>query len=301
MENRNTPPRTAFMTFMTFARKVYNPIGFAEGHNAAMWFVFVGALFCFAVIRLQYLNFSGVFCNPNLRGPMTAMPGECFYYTTSARDHVGIILHLATILPGTILACLQFVPTIRHKAILFHRINGYAVLLLAFVGTIGALMIARHSAGGGVDVQTFVGLLAIMFLGSLGRALYSVKSTMIGQHRAWMIRAWAYAGVIVTMRLGMFLGAMIISHAEQYLVQPCDKINFTLKGERATMQFYPECGPFFSGENPGQKAVVRAKYLAPGNVMEVAAAFDAVFGPAAWLALALHASLVEFYLAFNPH
>ena len=53
-------------------------------------------------------------------------------------------------------------------------------------------MIARVSFGGGIETQTVVGLLAILFLGSLAIAYYNIKRLQIEQHRAWMLRAWIY-------------------------------------------------------------------------------------------------------------
>ncbi|KAH8165745.1 hypothetical protein CIB48_g2493 [Xylaria polymorpha] len=297
MATSTKPPRN---TFVAHARKLYNPIGFSKGYNFILWFIFVGALFGFALSRLEYLDFWGVFCNADRKGGTGALPGECFYYTQPGRYQVGIILHLAAIVPGSLLACFQFVPVIRHKAILVHRINGYFVVLLAIVGMAAALVIARHSAGGGVDVQTVVGLVVIIFLGSMAIAIINIKRLQIEQHRAWMIRAWAYGAVIITLRIGLFIGAVVISSiGGYYLAQPCDKINFALKGQDATMHFYPECAPLFSGENLDQQAVVSVNYFG-NNAMEVGAAFNIVFGPAAWLSLALHVIGSELYLRLTP-
>ncbi|EFY89500.1 hypothetical protein MAC_04519 [Metarhizium acridum CQMa 102] len=63
-------------------------------------------------------------------------------------------MHLAGILPAALLAVFQFVPAIRHKAIVVHRIGGYLVLLLSLVGVAGVFMIARHGLGDGPDVQS---------------------------------------------------------------------------------------------------------------------------------------------------
>jgi uncharacterized membrane protein len=52
----------------------------------------------------------------------------------------GMQLHLYTILPATFLACLQFVPVIRHKLLLFHRLNGYIVVVLTQISSAGVLM-----------------------------------------------------------------------------------------------------------------------------------------------------------------
>ncbi|KAI3336129.1 hypothetical protein F4824DRAFT_509934 [Ustulina deusta] len=293
MVTSTKPPANAFVAR---ARKIYNPIGFAKGYNFTLWFIFVGALFVFSLARLKYLDFWGVFCNSDAVPRTGALPGECFYYTEQRRYHIGIILHLATVVPGSLLACFQFVPVIRRKFMLVHRINGYIVTLLSFVGTAAALAIARRSAGGGVDVQLFVGLLGLSFVGSFVMSIVHVKRLHIEQHRAWMIRAWACGGVIITLRIGLIVGVLIVSSiGGHYLAQPCDKINYTLKGQDATMSFYPECASFFSGENLDQHAVVRANYYGD-NAIEVGTAFNVVFGPAGYLALALHLFAAELYL-----
>ena len=181
--------RPAANAFVLYARKVYNPIGFSKGYNFVLFVIFFGALMGFSLSRLMYLDFDGVFC---AQPESAALPSECYFFS---RDHVarfGIILHLATILPGSILACLQFIPVIRHKAVLVHRINGYLVILLSLAGTAGVFMMIRHSAGGSLETQAGIGLLSIMFVVSLFLAYVNIKRLQIEQHHAWMLRAWFY-------------------------------------------------------------------------------------------------------------
>jgi uncharacterized membrane protein len=102
-------------------------------------------------------------------------------------------------LPAALLACLQFIPVVRHKAIIVHRVNGYLVLLLSVLGTASAYMIMRHSFGGGLDIQAGLGLLGIMFLVSLVLAVVNIKRLQIEQHRAWMLRAWFYVSFMAAM------------------------------------------------------------------------------------------------------
>jgi hypothetical protein len=149
-----TPPsRPPANGFVRICRRVYNPIGFAKGYNFVLCkslrsrvaeigsscptvVIFAGATMGFTLARLQFLNFNGIFCGPSAGGGNSAAPGECYYYT---RDHykIGMMLHLFSILPAAFLVCFQFVPAIRHKAILFHRINGYTILILTVVGIAG--------------------------------------------------------------------------------------------------------------------------------------------------------------------
>lgn len=85
--------------------------------------------------------------------------------------------------------------------------------------------------------------------------------------------------------------------SDWYSARPCDQIFDTFGGsESATMHFYPECAPFFSGQNPKQYAVVKADF--DGNsAIEVAVALGTGFGAAGWLALAIHTFGIEIYVS----
>lgn len=150
----------------------------------------IGALLGFSLARLQYtFAFSSTFCAED--HDIGAAKGECFYYAQKLYK-IGIKLHLYTIIPAGILACPQFVPIIRHRLIIFHRVNGYAVLILVIVGLVGAVMILRRAFGGGLDVQMYGGVTTILTATSLGLSYYNIKKLQIEEHRKWMLRAWAY-------------------------------------------------------------------------------------------------------------
>lgn len=177
-------------------RTIYEAVGFSKLYNFILWFIFSAAMMGFVLARLMYMNYSGVFCAPGSSGSNHAAPGECYFYSKNAVYEIGIRMHLYTILPAGFLAVLQFLPVLRKNVVLFHRINGYTVLALSLPGVAGALMIARVSFGGGLEIQAIVGFIAIIFLGSLGLALYNIKMLQIEQHRAWMLRAWFYVCLI---------------------------------------------------------------------------------------------------------
>jgi hypothetical protein len=188
MADSNRARETPFVGAM---RKVYQPIGFKKGYNFVLWFIFAGALMGFTLARLQYLDFHGVFCSVGNSGSNHAAPGECLYYLRG-HEEVGIILHLATILPASFLVVFQFIPAIRYKVMLFHRLNGYLIILLSLLGTTGVLMIARHAFGGTLATQYATGFISITFVGALVMAYINIKRLQIEQHRAWMLRAWFY-------------------------------------------------------------------------------------------------------------
>jgi uncharacterized membrane protein YozB (DUF420 family) len=62
-------------------------------------------------------------------------------------------------------------------------------------------MIAERAFGGATALQLWTGALSLAFLAALGLALYNIRRKQIEQHRAWMIRAWVWAGCIITLRI----------------------------------------------------------------------------------------------------
>lgn len=265
-------------------RHVYHPLGFKKGYNFTLFFIFAGAFLGFLLARAQYLSINNIFKN-------SAAPGEWYYY----REHfykIGITLHLATVIPGGILAIFQFVPIIRHKALIFHRINGYIVILLLIALNVGALMIARHAFGGTLATQALVGTLAIATLVSALLAYINIKRLQIDQHRAWMLRCWVYAGIIITMRLNMIIAASIISiSGKYYQAMPCGQIEY-MGGDESV---YPACQADANGQ-----AAVLANFNSPTSIEQVAASFQTSFGMSGWVALFIHAVGVEIYLKLTP-
>ncbi|KAI1634312.1 hypothetical protein F4809DRAFT_651987 [Biscogniauxia mediterranea] len=245
--------------FVARARKIYRPIGFSKGYNFVLWFVFTGGFFGFILGRLECLDIWGKICVDDPTITSGAILGECFYY---------------------------WIPLVRHEAITLHGINGYLVILLSILGIADAIMIARNAIGGGLDVQTVVGLLAIMLIGALAMAMFNIKRLQIEQHRAWMLRAWFYLWAVSSV-------------GGYYLAQPCDRINFTLGGGQATLAAYPGCAPFFSGEAPDHHVVVLANYNRE-DPMQIAAAFNTVFGMSEWVSIALHTIYIGVYLQLTP-
>ena len=76
---------------------------------------------------------------------------------------------------------------------------------------------------------------------------------------------------------------------------PCTKINSVL-GPDMTVNTYPDCINFFNGTNKAQQVVVTANFNSL-NPMEIGASLDISFGAAGWLALWIHAILIEFYVS----
>ncbi|RYP58831.1 hypothetical protein DL769_008777 [Monosporascus sp. CRB-8-3] len=296
--------------FVAFARKIYHPVGFSKGYNFVLWSILIGVLSRFCLSQLQYLYFYGRFCGPG----GGASPGACFDYLRERWYSIGFIPYLAGILPGGLLSCVQFVPVVRHKFILFHRVNGYAVIILSLLGTAGAFIIVGISFGGDLDVQTGIGFMGLALVASLVMAYVNVKRLQIERHRAWMLRAWVYAGSITTIRILMVVMVAIlfspylegstlvrdIRTKDYYYSMPCGKVEYAIGDRDATMAAYPDSAGYFAGTDPRQVVSVKGSLTGPSNPAEVAAALDIVFGSATWLAFAIHLLGVEIYLRLTP-
>lgn len=86
-----------------------------------------------------------------------------------------------------------------------------------------------------------------------------------------------------------------------YSSRPCDQIFDSFNREKgATLHFYPECAPFFSGENLEQQAVVKANFDGD-TAIETGVALGVSFAMAGWLALAMHAIGIEVYVSHRPY
>ncbi|KAF4449085.1 hypothetical protein F53441_7597 [Fusarium austroafricanum] len=287
------PTRPPANAFVAAARKIYNPIGFSKGYNFVLWFIFAGAMFGFSLARMMFLDYYGIYCNPT--GKTTgAGPGECWSYNSKDLYKIGIKMHLYTIIPAAFLVCFQFVPFIRYKALLFHRMNGYTVIILAIVGTVGAIIIAPVSFGGSLIIRGWVGALAIMFLGSLAISIYNIKKLQLEQHRAWMLRAWFYAGSIITVRIIMIIAATIMSKNPSFrLPIKCEKLASFYDDNKSLVIAYPTC--------KDSDAWIAVQGDMGGDSPEnTEAALSLGFTLAIGLALAIHAIGIEVYLHLTP-
>jgi hypothetical protein len=177
-------------------------------------------------------------------------------------------------------------------------------------------MVARHAFGGSLATQAWVGYLSIISIIALLLAVYNIKRLQIDQHRAWMLRAWAWVSFhtkqtgfifnieqmssIITVRLIMFASAASIANkGGYYTTRPCAQIAYIYQGfgksEAITTYLYPACQAYFNGSNPDQNVVVALNFN--GLPDQVGAALGESFGMAVWLALALHAMAVEIYVS----
>lgn len=245
----------------------------------------------FTLARFSYLNIAGTASSSFASG---AAPGEWYHYHDGIY-RAGLTIHLAACLPAGFLMVWQFVPLIRHKLLLFHRINGYIIILLVLVSHIGAIIIARRAFGGSIEVQGGVGTMVILTTLSITMAYYNIKRLQIEQHRAWMLRAMFYMASIITDRIIMVVSAIVISKfGEYYQIQTCGELLFGISNVGEAIGRYPECA---SGGND-TRIIVHADIN--GKSEQVGASLGLSFGMALWLGLVLHIVGVEIYLSLTP-
>ncbi|KAG8730216.1 hypothetical protein FRC10_002977 [Ceratobasidium sp. 414] len=161
----------------------------------------------FALARFMYLHV------PTLK--TSRAPGEG-HYTLQGIYKPALLVHIGTILPAGIFAITQFIPQIRYKALIMHRVIGYVTLFLLLIGTVTGFILGRRTFGGDIAIQTGVVFLGVLVLVSASLAYYSIKQLQIDQHRKLMLRTWFYAGSIITLRVVMIIVAQIVAAIDQY-------------------------------------------------------------------------------------
>ena len=180
-------------------------------------------------------------------------------------------------------------------------------------------MICAHAFGGSFATQTFVGATSIMTIFSMFMAYVNIKRLQIDQHRAWMIRTWFYLGTIITLRLVMFIGVLIIAQwprRQQYTALSCGELAYmelsSNVNQSALWSVFPACNPSTPGFN--NFTMVKGVYgsyaaavnianggaVAVGAAAETAVAMGQLFGPAGWIAFFMHLVGVEIYLKLTP-
>ncbi|OQV04341.1 hypothetical protein CLAIMM_09237 [Cladophialophora immunda] len=270
-------------------RRLYSWLGFQKGYNVPLFVVFAAALLGFSLARLEYLDLD-IFSNG-------ASPGEWYWYQTG-HYRVGLLIHLATVLPAGILVVFQFIPVIRQRAMLFHRINGHVIIILLLISNAGALMIARHAFGGELPTQAGVGVLVILTTIGLGMAYYNIQKLQVDQHRAWMLRTMFYLGAIITTRIIMLIAALTVSQIGSYnVIMTCGELS-SIHGHSNLAGVHPDC--VADSDVLGNKLkMIHADFFS-GIEEETGASLRIGFGMALWLAFFLHAVGIEVYLSMTP-
>lgn len=296
--------------FVAVVRRIYNPLGFYRGYNFPLWIIFgLGAL-GFSASRAMYFDYDNTYKNAKV-GPVTAilflvrtntgqLPIGDWEYQSHGRGRFGMLMHLVAVVPIGFLLPWQFLPVIRHKFIWFHRINGYLLLILLLLCDTGAILVAPGALGGTIETRLLVGILTISTVGAALMAYINIKRLQIDQHRAWMLRCWAYAFNIISLRLIQLCALEIISRMKSFqAAMSCSRIDSALSLVQPGMAalFYPGC----KGNPDAYMSVLADAYPDPTpegipRLDRIAAAAQVTFAMSGVAALLLHAFVVEVYL-----
>jgi hypothetical protein len=250
-----------------------------------------------------------------------ANPTDAIYYrkgSTKPALRYGLLIHLATILPAGFLVVFQFVPIIRHKVILFHRINGYICLILLFVSNAGAFALMPAFLDYDAFGQISVGVLGVSTCICAILAYVNIKRLQIDQHRAWILRTWVYAASVISLRIIQIAAQHTINRFYPdrfWRVYTCGKIFDIYRTygvpdlQNPTPIIYPVCAPngpasfdptirtpVPANKNP----ILIAGQLNPATPEMNSALISITFSLSFWVAFVLHVLAVEVYLRMTP-
>ncbi|KAJ7176390.1 hypothetical protein C8R43DRAFT_872881 [Mycena crocata] len=178
--------------------------GFREKYSLLNCVVWGGALVGFCLARSPSMN-------PE-RTP-TVLPPDTVFSIPTFKINLFIHIYLSTI--GGIFAVLQFLPVIRRKMVIIHRLNGYGVIFCLIVGNISGAIVARRSFGGEINAQSGYYILGLMIAFSGCMGVYNVKKDT-RRHREWMLRMVVYFAAAVSGRLIMLAASEIITRIGTY-------------------------------------------------------------------------------------
>lgn len=117
------------------------------------------------------------------------------------------LLHMVPGLLFLTLAPLQFVARIRQRRIGLHRGLGRMLAICAAISGLFALVVNfRLPAFGGISTQAATVFFGAVFLFSLAKAIRHIRRKEVRLHREWMIRTFALAMGVASIRvfLGLF-------------------------------------------------------------------------------------------------
>ncbi len=114
------------------------------------------------------------------------------------------IVTLLHVVPGALLLILmplQFSTRVRSRFITFHRWSGRTLVLTSFVAVPAGLFFGVLLPWGGAGEVIGVTLAGASFLAAVSLAFFAIRRGEVARHREWMIRAFAVALGISTVRV----------------------------------------------------------------------------------------------------
>jgi uncharacterized membrane protein len=114
------------------------------------------------------------------------------------------VMALLHVVPGgvfLVLAPFQFCRRLRGRYLALHRWSGRLLIPVAFISTLSGLFFGLLMPFGGWGESLAIALFGGLFLASLSRAFLAIRTRQVDRHREWMIRAFAIALGISTIRV----------------------------------------------------------------------------------------------------
>ncbi|RDW82663.1 hypothetical protein BP6252_03775 [Coleophoma cylindrospora] len=267
--------------------------GFKKTSSFVYFSITAGLFFAFCLSKVDSLDherwLKGVFFHR-------------FWFSDGAMA-VFIQIHLRTVIPCGLMMPIQFIPAIRQKYPRFHRYVGRLNLILLTVGSITAISVAPRSFGGALETQILVWVVSSLVIYSICRSWAGMRNLRIDEHRAWILRTWAYAGSVFTLRVCMMIFGIGVQYfsANQYrTVTTCQEVLYlyeTLNSSVAPVYAkYPVCTNVTSAMRALPMVDVVVTPAFGGGVEQRIAMLNLNFGVAGWAALLLHGAAVEIYL-----
>ena len=111
---------------------------------------------------------------------------------------------LLHVLAGTLflgLVPLQFSSRIRRRYLAFHRWSGRVLVVTGIVTTIAGMYFGVLMPFAGIPEAIVIGLVGMFFLFAICTAFIAIRRRDVARHRTWMIRTFAVAMGISTVRL----------------------------------------------------------------------------------------------------
>ncbi|KAJ6518309.1 hypothetical protein C8R47DRAFT_960113 [Mycena vitilis] len=209
-EKRIRLDATSVIDFNQKGSSVYGSIsgilGFKEKYSLLNCFVWGGALIGFCLARSTAMR-------PSETSSLLP-PGEWLWFNQPTyKINLFIHIYLSTI--GGIMAVLQFLPAIRQRKIILHRLNGYGVLTCLVVGNVCGGIVGRRAFGGELNVQSGYYVIGLMVVVSGIAGLFYVKKDT-RRHRKWMLRMVVYFSATISARLMMLAASRIITRIGTY-------------------------------------------------------------------------------------
>ncbi|KAG9127150.1 hypothetical protein FRC07_000477 [Ceratobasidium sp. 392] len=263
----NATKSSALSTLQSIYFGISGMLGFGERFSLLFFVLFGGALFGFCLARVIMMIPSNV--------ETMTVPGEWYWYRESLYKRC-IFIHIYLNIIAGIFAVFQFIPMIRRRKIILHRINGYFVLTTLLPATIAGSIVAR----------SMIGFAAFMGISNVRRTR---------KHRKWMLRTVAYTSSAITGRiLAIMTRAVISVSAPYYAVWTCDEVSFLLKNTSTATSMFPACA-ISEGADP-KSVYVTVHASIHKDPINFGSAQRVSFGMALWLAILIHAVAVEIYI-----